>query len=188
MRLTPQNWLNQRKSRNTATNKHTNASEEPQAVLVLRSFPVPKRVPTWVFAETPQRTNMSVPCRVTKVVKDREERKVVDEREISMDYVAIPASYEHPGFQPTPWVLQVGWLSTIPPRRSTKRGCREACRRRRRLHARRRASNLRSPGRGTRALPVCYADDMQCNRHQTHHYTPPRTHGRLKCAHHRRHH
>ena len=82
-----------------------------------------------------------------------------------MDYVAIPASYEHPGFEPTPRELQAGWLSTIALRRCTKRGRREACRRRRRLHARRRASNLRSPGRGTRALPLCYADDMQCNRH-----------------------
>ena len=58
VRLTPPNWWNQRRSRNTATNKHTNASEEPQAVHVqLSSFPVPERVPTWVFAETPQRTN-----------------------------------------------------------------------------------------------------------------------------------
>ena len=102
--------------------------------------------------------------------KNRKERKVVDEREISMDHAAIPASYEHPEFEPTPRLLQAGWLSTIALRRCTKRGCIEACRRRRRLHARRRASNLRSPGRGTRALPVCYADDMQCNRHQTHHY------------------
>ena len=38
---------------------------------------------------------------------------MVDEREISMDYVAIPASYEHPGFEPTPRLLQAGWLSTI---------------------------------------------------------------------------
>ena len=80
---------------------------------VPRSFPVPKRVPTWVFVETPQRTNQSIPCRVTKVEKNRVERKVVDEREISMDYVAIPASYEHPGFEPTPRLLQDGWLSTI---------------------------------------------------------------------------
>ena len=36
---------------------------------VPRSFPVPKRVPTWVFAETPQRTNQSVPCRVTQAKK-----------------------------------------------------------------------------------------------------------------------
>ena len=57
VRLTPQNWWNQRLSRNTATNKRTNASEEPQAVHVQQSFPVPKRVPTWVFAETLQRTN-----------------------------------------------------------------------------------------------------------------------------------
>ena len=62
VRLTPQNWLNQRKSRNTATNKHTNASEEPQAVHVQLSFPVLKRVPTWVFAETPRRTNQSLLC------------------------------------------------------------------------------------------------------------------------------
>ena len=27
---------------------------------------------------------------------------------------------------------------------------------------------------------------MQCNHHSTHHYTPPGTHGRQKCAHHRR--
>ena len=45
--------------------------------------------------------------------KNRKERKVVDEREISTDYVAIPASYEHPGFEPTPRLLQAGWLSTI---------------------------------------------------------------------------
>ena len=45
--------------------------------------------------------------------KNREERKVVDEREISMDYVAIPASYEHPGIEPTPKLLQAGWLSTM---------------------------------------------------------------------------
>ena len=32
-----------------------------------------------------------------------------------MDYVAIPASYERPGFEPTLWVLQAGWLSTIAP-------------------------------------------------------------------------
>ena len=38
-------------------------------MLVPRSFPVPKRVPTRVFAETPQRTNLSVPCRVTQVEK-----------------------------------------------------------------------------------------------------------------------
>ena len=88
---------------------------------VPRSFPVPKRVPTRVFAETPQRTNQSVPCRVTQVEKNREERKVVDEREISMDYVAIPASYEHPGFEPTPRLLQAGWLSTIARRRCAKR-------------------------------------------------------------------
>ena len=25
-------------------------------------FPVPKRVPTWVFAETPQQTNQSLLC------------------------------------------------------------------------------------------------------------------------------
>ena len=30
------------------------------------SFPVPKRVPTWVFAETPQRTNQSLSCNKTK--------------------------------------------------------------------------------------------------------------------------
>ena len=36
---------------------------------VPRSFPVPKRVPTRVFAETPQRTNRSVPCSVTQVEK-----------------------------------------------------------------------------------------------------------------------
>ena len=30
-----------------------------------------------------------------------------------MDYVAISASYEHPGFELTPRVLQAGWLSTI---------------------------------------------------------------------------
>ena len=62
VRLTPQNWLNQRLSKNTATNKHTTASEEPQAVHVQLSFPVPKGVPTWVFAETPQRTNQSLLC------------------------------------------------------------------------------------------------------------------------------
>ena len=33
------------------------------------SFPVPKRVPTWVFAETPQRTNQSIPCSMTQVEK-----------------------------------------------------------------------------------------------------------------------
>ena len=69
VRLTPRNWLNQRMSRNTARNKHTNASEGPQAVQVPRSFPVPKRVPTWVSAETPQRTNQSVPCSVTRIEK-----------------------------------------------------------------------------------------------------------------------
>ena len=66
VRLTPQNWLNQWLSRNTATNKHTNAAEEPQAVHVQLSFPVPKRVPTWVFAETPQRTNQSLSCSRTQ--------------------------------------------------------------------------------------------------------------------------
>ena len=50
---------------------------------------------------------------MTLARKNREERKVVDEREISMDYVAIPASYEHRGFEPTPRLLQAGWLSTI---------------------------------------------------------------------------
>ena len=112
--------------------------------------------------------------------------KVADEREISMDYVAIPASYEPPGFEPTPPELQAGWLSTIAPRRCAKRGRREACRRRRRLHARRRASNLCSPGRSTRALPVYYADDVKNKRHQTHHYTLPGTYGRQKWAHYRR--
>ena len=106
--------------------------------------------------------------------------KVVDGREISMDYVAIPASYEPPGFEPTPRELQAGWLSTIAPRRCAKRGRRKACRRRRRLHAQRRASNLRSPGRSTRALPVCYADDVKYNRHSTHHYILPGTYGRQK--------
>ena len=57
LRLTPQNWLNHWQSKNTAIDKHTNASEEPQAVHVQLSFPVPKQVPTWAFAETPQRTN-----------------------------------------------------------------------------------------------------------------------------------
>ena len=47
--------------------------------------------------------------------KNSKERKVVDEREISMDYVAIPASYEHPGFEPTPRLIQAGWLCTIAP-------------------------------------------------------------------------
>ena len=42
VRLTPQNWLNQGQSRNTATNKHTIASELPQAVHVQLPFPVPK--------------------------------------------------------------------------------------------------------------------------------------------------
>ena len=45
VRLTPPNWLNQRKSRNTATNKHTNASEEPQAVQVPRSGPSAAVIP-----------------------------------------------------------------------------------------------------------------------------------------------
>ena len=77
-----------------------------------------------------------------------------------MNYVALPASHEPPGFEPTPRELQAGWLSTIAPRRCAKRGGREACRRRRRLHAWRRASNLRPPGRSTRALPVYYATDV----------------------------
>ena len=38
---------------------------------------------------------------------------MVDERGISMDYVAIPASYEHPAIELTPMLLQAGWLSTI---------------------------------------------------------------------------
>ena len=50
---------------------------------------------------------------MTLARKNREERKVVDGREISMDYVAIPASYEHPGVEPTPKVLHAGWLSTM---------------------------------------------------------------------------
>ena len=62
VRLTPQNWCNQRQSRNTATNKHTYASEVPQGADVQQSFPVPKRVPTRVFAETPQRTNQQLSC------------------------------------------------------------------------------------------------------------------------------
>ena len=33
-----------------------------------------------------------------------------------MDYVAIPASHEPPGFEPTPRELLAGWLSTIAPR------------------------------------------------------------------------
>ena len=37
-----------------------------------------------------------------------------------MDDVAIPASYEPPGFEPTPRELQAGWLSTIAPRRCAK--------------------------------------------------------------------
>ena len=65
VRLTPQNWLNQRHSRNTATNKHTKASEEPQAVHVQLSFPMLKQVPTRVFAETPQSTNQSLLCSMT---------------------------------------------------------------------------------------------------------------------------
>ena len=77
-----------------------------------------------------------------------------------MDYVAIPASYEPPRFEPTPRELKAGWLSTIAPRRCAKRGRQEGCRRRRRLHAWRQASNLRSPGRSTRALPVYYAADV----------------------------
>ena len=43
VRLTPQNWLNQRWGRPTATNKHTHkkaASGEPQAVHVQLQFPV----------------------------------------------------------------------------------------------------------------------------------------------------
>ena len=97
------------------------------------SFPVPKRVPMWVFAETPQRTNQLRSCRGPRNRKDR--NKVADGREISMDYVAIPASHEPQGFEPTPRELQAGWLSIIAPRRCAKRGGGEACRRRRRLHA-----------------------------------------------------
>ena len=33
------------------------------------SFLVPKRVPTWVFAETPQRTNQPHPCSRTQELK-----------------------------------------------------------------------------------------------------------------------
>ena len=77
-----------------------------------------------------------------------------------MDYVAIPASREPPGFEPTPMELYAGWLSTIAPQRCDNKGGKEASRRRRRLHAWRQASNLRPPGRSTRALPVCYATDV----------------------------
>ena len=65
------------------------------------SFPVIERVPTWVFAETPQRTNQSLLCSRTLEQK-KNRNKVADGREISMDYVAIPASHEPPGFEPTP--------------------------------------------------------------------------------------
>ena len=74
-------------------------------------------------------------------------------------------------------VLAECWQSTIAPRRCAKRGRREACRRRSRLHAQRRASNLRSRGQSTRALPVCYANDVKYNRHSTHHFTLPGTYG-----------
>ena len=75
---------------------------------VPQSFPVPKRVPTWVFAETPQRTNRSVSCSMTQVEKNREERKVVDERGIlwttspyppttSAQDSNLPPGYSRPG-------------------------------------------------------------------------------------------
>ena len=79
---------------------------------VPRSFPVPKRVPTWVSAETPQRTNQSVPCTMTQIEKWRRTQGGRREGD-SMDNVAIPASYEHPRFELTPRELQAGWLSTI---------------------------------------------------------------------------
>ena len=34
--------------------------------------------------------------------RKKNSNKVADGREISMDYVAIPASHEPPGFEPTP--------------------------------------------------------------------------------------
>ena len=45
VRLTPHNWSNKGQSRNTATNKHTVASREPQAVLVQLPFPMQNECP-----------------------------------------------------------------------------------------------------------------------------------------------
>ena len=49
VRLTPQNWSNQRHSKNTTTNKHTVASIEPRAVLVQMQVRFPCKTSANVF-------------------------------------------------------------------------------------------------------------------------------------------
>ena len=159
VRLTPQNWLNQRQSRNTQRTNIQTPRGSPKPCMC--SSHSPCRNECQRGCSRKRRNEQTSNARAAGLRNRKNRSKVADEREISMDYVAIPASYEPPGFEPTPRELQAGWLSTIAPRRCAKRGRREACRRCRRLHAWRRASNLRSPGRSTRAyIYIYYADDV----------------------------
>ena len=150
-------YMNQRLSRNTATNKHTIASEEPQGVHV--QLPSPCQNECQRGCSRKRRNEQTNHSCAAGPWNRKNRNKVADGREISMDCVAIPACYEPPGFDPTPWELKAGWLCTIVPRRCAIKGGKEAGRRRHHLHAWQRASNLRPPGRSTRALPVYYATD-----------------------------
>ena len=77
-----------------------------------------------------------------------------------MDYVAT-----HQSRAPRMETYHPGTLGRVAVHYSATTMCRkesgkDACRRRRRLHAWRRASNLRPPGRSTRALAIYYATDV----------------------------